>query len=397
MQLVYLPSAVDFNHPSVQQILGKGDVLSFQRNVLTPDTWAAMEYWRALGKIVVVDSDDGYDYLPPSNPAHAYWIRDKGELKEKIGFDPVSALAEGIRRADAFTSPSKILLKDWEHLAPGFHIPNFPRGSWYAAANPKPYGEKDIVFGYRQVVNEKGEQTGVNFEGGFREGSEKLIFLGWGGSISHVDSFVYSGILEALDRIFEKYPNVRLKFCGHENRLNYIFDRWGDKVVRQDGVKPEHWPYIVSTFDIGLAPLDMRPVPEEMGHGKNSEQRKYSYDERRSWLKGVEYLCAGVPWIATRSATYEGLSRHGVMVENKSELSMAERSSNWFKALDSAITNIEARKKLAAEKKKWALKKYSMEANVQAYVETFERIGNMKQSKQSGHLPNILWNRVEKK
>jgi len=346
-----------------------------------------MAYWRALGKIVTVDLDDAYNYLPPSNPAYNYWIRNKGGMP----IDPIDALIEGLRNADALTSPSKTLLKDWEDILPGFWIPNYPRGEWYAKANPKPVGAKDIVFGYRETENEG--VKGINFEGHFVEGTEGLIYLGWGGSISHVDSWIYSGAIEALDKIFEKYPNVRLKFCGHENRLDYIINRWGDKVVRQSGVKPEHWPFVVSTFDLGLAPLDMRPVLEEMGHGKNPEQRKYSYDERRSWLKGVEYLCAGVPWLGTRSATYSELSRHGTMVENGNDLSQDERTANWYKALDLAITNIVARKTLASEKKKWALKKWSMEANVQQYAETFERIGNVKRAKGSGSLPNILWNR----
>ena len=383
-----MPSALDFHHPSVQQILGKADVLSFQRNCITSDVWDAMKYWRALGKIVVVDLlDDGYDYLPPSNPAWQYWIANRGDLP----IAPVESLAEGLRSADALTSPSKVLLADWEHIVPGFWIPNYPRGEWYAKANPKPVGAKDIVFGYREIENEG--VKGINFEGHFVEGTEGLIYLGWGGSISHVDSWIYSGAIEALDKIFEKHPNVRLKFCGHETRLDYIINRWGDKVVRQSGVKPEHWPFVVSTFDLGLAPLDMRPVPEEMGHGKNPKQRKYSYDERRSWLKGVEYLCAGVPWLGTRSATYNELSRHGTIVENENDLSQDERTANWYKALDLAITNIIARKTLASEKKKWALKKWSMEANVQQYAETFERIGNVKKAKGSGSLPNIFWNR----
>jgi len=46
---------MDFNHPKVQQVFGKADAIVFQRNVLTPDVIAAMDYWRALGKIVTID------------------------------------------------------------------------------------------------------------------------------------------------------------------------------------------------------------------------------------------------------------------------------------------------------------------------------------------------------
>ena len=202
--------------------------------------------------------------------------------------------------------------------------------------------------------------------------------------------------MDALDVIFEKFPNVRLKFCGHEGRLDTWLNKFGDRVFRQTGVKPEHWPFVVSTFDIGLAPLDMRPVPSNLVEGQPKwEGGEYSYDERRSWLKAVEYVCAGVPFIATRSATYEGLARFGAMVENAGEDSTTRRD-NWIRVLSDAITNVQSRKRLAAEKKVYALKKFTMEANVQTFIETYERIGNMKRtSGKQASLPNISWHRPQ--
>jgi len=385
-QLVYLPTALDFNHPKVHQILGKADVLVFQRNALSPDVWAAMDYWRTLGKIVTLDADDHYYCLPPSNPAWAYWIANKGNMP----MYPPDALMEGLRHVDAFTSPSKVMIKDVEHIAPGFWLPNWPRRMWYEKCVPKPLGSPDIAFSYSADPQNAQQML---FNGQFREGSEEWIVLGWGGSISHVDSWVYSGAIEALDVMFEKYPNLRLKFCGYEQRLDYLLNRWGDRVIRQIGVKPEHWPFVVSTFDIGLAPLDMRVVPSNTGKEGETmwEGGTYSYDERRSWLKGIEYMAAGVPWLATRSTTYEGIARHGTMVENAMD-DPKVRTENWTKALDSAIQNLPARKILAMEKKKWALRKMCMEARVNEYVETYERIGNLKQTRR-GTLPGVFWHK----
>ncbi len=386
-QLIYLPSATDFNHPKVQQVFGKADAIVFQRNVITPDVWGAMDYWRSLGKIVTVDLplDDHYPALPPSNPAHAFWILNKANLPNG---DPVAALCEAMKHADALVSPSKVILKDYEHIIPGYWIPNYPRRMWYEKCQPKPLGAPDLEFGYQPDGEPKDGQQKFTLLGKKREGSEGWIVLGWGGSISHVDSWVYSGIVEAFDKIFAEYPNVRLKFCGHEARLDYILNRWGDKVIRQTGVKPEHWPYVVSTFDIGLAPLDMRPVASNTW--KEGEEKweggEYSYDERRSWLKGAEYLCAGVPWLGTRSATYIDLERHGVLVETGAE--------NWYKAMKDMIDNLPSRKRLAQEKKRWALKKYTMESQVNQYAEVYERIGNMKRAKAGSILPNVFWNKI---
>ena len=46
---------MDYHNPKVQQVFGKADAIIFQRNVLTRDVLNAMDYWRALGKIVTID------------------------------------------------------------------------------------------------------------------------------------------------------------------------------------------------------------------------------------------------------------------------------------------------------------------------------------------------------
>ncbi len=345
----------------------------FQRNAIIPEVWAAMDYWRALGKLVVLDLDDHYAGLPPSNPAFAYWILDKPGLEP----EPIAALSEGMRHADFVTSPSKVILKDWEHIVPGYHLPNWTRRAWYEPLMQKPLGAPDVMFDYEMDARQQ-----PHFKVDARPNSEGWITLGWGGSISHVDSWVYSGLIEALDRIFEKYPMVRLKFCGFESRLDYLFSRWGDKVVKQSGVRAQEWPQVLSTFDIGLAPLDMRPL-EPWREGAPIA----SYDERRSWLKGIEYLSAGVPWVGSRSKTYEDLSRQGTLVENTPDA--------WFNALDRKIINLSAEKEIAWDLRRWAFKHIMFEANVVKYGEIFGRMQAQKMARGGGVLPEITYVKQE--
>ena len=94
-KLYFMPTALNWRHPEVTRQIGRGDVLIFQRNVIVPEVWEAMDYWRALGKAVIIDLDDHYPGLPPSNPAFPYWIINK------VGIDPapVEALAEGDRKS----------------------------------------------------------------------------------------------------------------------------------------------------------------------------------------------------------------------------------------------------------------------------------------------------------
>lgn len=375
-QLYHMPSALDWSHPEVQRKIGKGDVLIFQRNVIVPEVWEAMDYWRALGKTVVVDLDDHYPGLMPSNPAFAYWITNRGGLD----MPPIDALSEGLRHADAVSSPSKVILEDWAHIVPGYWLPNWTRRSWYAPVAQKAIGSSDVIFEYGPppVVNDKGEGKPV-LKKADRPDSENWIVLGWGGSISHVDSWLYSGIVPALDRLFEKWPQLRLKFCGYEDRLNPLFlDRWGDRVIRQSGVMPEHWPGVVGTFDIGLAPLETRPL-EPWREGAPV----CSYDERRSWLKAVEYLSAGVPWAASRSRTYEDLADHGALTDNTPDC--------WTLTLDALIGNLASEKKRAWAERKWALNHVTFEANVQRYQDIIERLATETQARKKAQLPGIRY------
>jgi glycosyltransferase involved in cell wall biosynthesis len=207
-----------------------------------------------------------------------------------------------------------------------------------------------------------------------------LIVLGWGGSLSHVDSWLESGIIPALDNVFTDYPQARLKFCGHEDRLDdLVFKRWGDRVIKHWGVKPEDWPLVISTFDIGLAPLDTRPLDPPWREGAPIA----AYDERRSWLKAAEYLCAGVPYAATRSRTYEDLNGRGHMVINGVD--------NWTATLTGMVRNLAEEKRAAWHTRKWALNKLTFEANVNRYSDIVGRMQAAKYATRKIHLPGITY------
>src|SRR3990167_4318887 len=346
------------------------DVLIFQRNVITPEVVDAMGYWKAIGKTVCVDIDDMYSQLPPSNPAHAFWTRNAPGLNP----EPVTALTEAMRHADAFTAPSKVLCEDWSHVIRAYHVPNYTRRAWYAGLAQKPVGAADMLFGY------EGTPDAPKFVTTPRPDSDGLVYLGWGGSISHVDSWVYSQIVPALDRLFEKHAHVRLKFCGHETRLDeLVFNRWPGRVVKQTGVKPEHWPMVVSSFDIGLAPLDTRPLDPPWRPGAPIA----SYDERRSWLKGIEYLSAGVPWGARDSAPHTDLRRWGSLVANTADA--------WFATLDDMVTRLEHHKRVAWDRRRWALKHVTMEANANSYGDIFGRIIAERGAAQGARLPGVRY------
>ena len=346
-----------------------GDIIVYQRNMIDRDVFRSMDYWRALGRIVLVDIDDHYPGLPPSNPAHNYWIKNV----HNINPIPIEMMRIGLSKSDGLVAPSKILLKDWEHVVHGYYWPNYPTINDYEGLDQKPIGHSDYILSYKEPVAD--EDNLVVRE---RENSEGQIVIGWGGSISHVDSFIYSGVLGALKRIMEENENVVFKFCGSEQRLDFLLKELPVKqMVKQASVRPDDWPLVISTFDIGIAPLDMRPCESKTGH----EHGVYSYDERRSWLKAVEYLCAGVPWVATKSETYKDMEPHGKCIENGEE--------NWYNALKARVDSLDYFKREAWKKRTWALNRLTIENNVGRLIEFYRKVIVDASLRRGARLPDV--------
>jgi len=374
-KMLLLPSALDIHHPKVQDMVGAGDVIVFQRNVLSEAIWRAMDYWRALNRVVLVDLDDHYPNIPASNPAFAHWHLNG------LNLDPpaIERLRIGLRdHADALISPSKVILEDWDETVPGYYWPNYPSLLEYGDLKQKVTGGPDPIF-----VPEKD-----NLKVGLREGEDGAliegdIIIGWGGSLSHVDSFKYSGVIEGMRRLMLENPKVKFKFCGHETRLDFLMSELPEgAVIRQPGVAPTQWPMVLQGFDIGIAPMDMRLVDSVVKEEPGGP--KYSYDERRSWLKLVEYLCAGVPFVATRCASYAELGRHGKLVDNMPD--------DWYAGLKSRVDSIALFKEEAWKARRWALKRLTIENNADRLIALYDRIGKDTQvRKGAARLPDVLY------
>ncbi|MHA2062945.1 MAG: hypothetical protein ACXABY_01045 [Candidatus Thorarchaeota archaeon] len=367
-QMLELSSAAAIHHPQVQKVMGKGDFIIFQRNVLWPEVWDMMDYWRALGKVVLVDLDDHYPEIPPSNPAFTTWILNKNNLDPH----PIEALKEGLSHAHGLIAPSTVLLKDWEHIVPIYYWPNYPSISDWKDVIRRGLGAPDFVF----QTNPKPDGELLARE--IPDSAGKII-IGWGGSLSHLDSFKYSGVLEGMQQLMEENEDVVFKFCGNENRINFLLkDLPEGQVWRQPGVSSADWPQVVSTFDIGIAPLDMRPVPS----GTGNEHGEYSYDERRSWLKCVEYACGGIPYVASKSATYQDFARYGLLVDNTPEA--------WYKGLKSRADSIAHFREEAYKRRNNNLKRFTIENNAQKLIDFYMDIGERSQAMEGKLFPNIL-------
>ena len=136
--------------------------------------------------------------------------------------------------------------------------------------------------------------------------------------------------------------------CGNDDRLYHQLEVPEANKKMQTGVPPQDWPKIVRGFDVGIAPL------------------AGWYDQRRSWIKAVEYLLAGVPWAATEGEPYRDLAQFGIVGP--------ETENFWVTALSDILDDLPARQAHYESKRQWAMETFTADYRLDAFDTVFRKI-----------------------
>jgi len=322
----YLVNIRDFAQSTIISNIccNKSQVIVIERNIFK-EVHDAINYWKSQGKLVLANFDDAYQFMTPSNISYSFWVENKGfttdEKGNKIYFDLNTNIMEdfknGLKLCHGIVTPSKVLSDDWSYLNKTYVLPN--------------YFKVDDYYGIPPIRPHEG------------------IIIGWGGSMSHFQSWKDSGIIDAIRKVVNANTNVRLMICGNKDVFDSIpLDN--NKKIFQPYVSPLEWPIVQKTFDIGLAPL----------HGL--------YDQRRSYIKVVEYMLLQIPFIASESLSYEELYHLGTFVPNQRK--------KWVDALEYMINNLDAEREKAKDiPYKFALTT-NYEDNVDIMINLFFKIGD---------------------
>lgn len=320
-KLIHISGFMNFLDPAIQDIVHQADIIVLQRNVVVKSVIDVMQYWQGLGKPVVIDLDDAYQMLPVCNPAYPFWKENSSNLET----EPLTILEQGLAASNGLTAPNNLLLGDWKHVAKGYYIQNYARAEWWTGLPSR----HDLKLS---------------------RGLQDRIVIGWGGSVSHYDSWWGSGLREAATNISRRYPQVVWMMCGNDIRLyNHLPVPVSSKFL-QPGVLPSDWPRVVSTFDIGVAPL-FGP-----------------YDQRRSWIKGMEYMLAGVPWVATTGEPYSELKHFGTLINNSPDA--------WEYHISRIIDNLPSEHETAISRVPMAQRLLFMDNNLDVYERQYKAVIN---------------------
>jgi glycosyltransferase involved in cell wall biosynthesis len=309
------------NSSTAQAVCDPADVIVVQRN-LFGRVLSAIQHWKARDKVMIADFDDAYHLMPPSNVSYPFWgkgLRLKaGSPAEVIDPSPLTQFRWGLRLVHAATVPSKRLADDWQAYTRIHYVPNYI----------------DLKQ-YENVI----------------AGAHAGVMIGWGGSLSHFESFKGSGVIEALRGICRARSHVKVMICGNDRRIYDLLPVAASQKIYQPAVPFEQWPGVLSSFDIGIAPL----------YGE--------YDERRSWIKPLEYMVMRIPWVGSDGPAYHELRDYGWLVNNTPEA--------WERVLSDLVDNLASYKAEAACEPYLFGLSQSVDENVNEILGTYASIANL--------------------
>lgn len=245
-------------------------------------TRKALARLAAAGVPIVYDNDDDFGSVPAESPLYGSTGRRKGKLifKETV---------EAARLAKCFSTPSKVLAGKYRNA--GVQrvevIPNLldPRASR-------------------------------------RRRLHRGLVIGWIAGAEHVVEVNRLPIVDALERIVHRFPQVRVESIGVDLGLS-TRHRNTRKVEFHD------LPRRIGGFDIGIAPLADIP-----------------YNKTRSDIKVKEYAASGVPWIASPVGPYAtlGEKQGGRLLPD----------DGWYQGLAHLVESRTERRRLGRNGRSWA-------------------------------------------
>ncbi len=301
------------------------DLLVFERLLLSPFIEKIREY-KTAGIPTIARFDDNYALLPSYISSAMLWRKSLVGVKQpngtlaaaKLEVSALRQFRKGLGVCDAASTPSRLLCQDYERYAKKmFFLPNYLDLGNPAWTEPKPKHEG--------------------------------IIIGWGSGGTHKQSIRDSSILPALSIICRKYPEVKIMICGNEPwvKEQLALRVSEDQLITRDWVLSEEWPRVVAHFDIGLAPL------------------AGSYDDRRSWIKVVDYAILGVPFVASRRPPY-ATCRGGIRITNKTK--------NWVRAIRTLIEKPTRYALLSKMGKEWSWQHCGVQSHINVYLNCFSEV-----------------------
>ncbi len=279
------------NTPEALEVCAQSDLLVIFR-YLYGDILAAIEYWQARDKKIMIDFDQAVQFLTPARPDYAFWLAGEPLAADlpvtRITPPPLEQFKWGLGLVDAATVVSSRLADDWAQATSVYELPDYLNTDQYP------------VLG---------------------QGHGNEIWLGLGQSLGLVELRA-SGLAEALPRVLRAVPQARLVWSDPETAPAAALGLDPAQVSLQTPRSFDEWVSLLLQYDLGLAPS------------------AGDYALRLGPVHLLEFMIAKIPWVASEQSAFRHLAQYGRWVQNSAQA--------WETALLEAIHHLAAYRKKAA-------------------------------------------------
>ena len=286
------------------------DIIVFKL-LMQKEVLQRMDRAKELGQTIVVDVDDWFDGLSASN--RAFSVTDPQNNSENNR----EIYAQIIQKSDAIITSTPFLYE------------------YYAKKH-------NNVFMVRNGIDNERWRKQIKSPRG-------RIRVGWVGATPW-----RSNDLEQLTPWFSDFiqnQNLFFHHSGHTDNSPVASELLGvpDKCSKRMGMAPiSHYPELFKPIDIGIVPLNNIP-----------------FNHAKSYIKGLEYAAAGVPFISSYSPEYQYLADNGIG-------RIANNQKEWEQHLEDLL---DANTRIAEIKSNYnELEKFSIGARGNDWDETFRII-----------------------
>lgn len=176
------------------------------------------------------------------------------------------------------------------------------------------------------------------------------IIIGWSGSITTIKHFEFA--IPFLKKIKQKFGDkVGIKVIGDSSYRNEELGITGIGWNKQDEVKE------LSGIDIGIMPLPDDP-----------------WARGKCGLKGLQYMALGIPTVMSPVGVNQEIIQHG---QNGY---LASGTEEWVNIISQLIESKELRDRVGAVARRTVEEKYSVVANRNLYLQSFDQLLDQKSS-----------------
>lgn len=292
------------------------DIIVFKL-LMQKEVFQSMSIAQSIGQKIVVDVDDWFDGLSKSNMAHGVTDPKNNPNSNREIYKQI------ILAADAVITSTPFLHDYYSKL-------------------------RKNVFMVRNGIDlnrNRWQHKQINYT--------KKLRIGWVGA-----THWRSNDLEQLNSFFNSYLNLKnllFQHSGHNAGAPKASELLGidEKFMRLTPLAPIlEYPSLFKSIDIGIIPLN-----------------NIEFNHAKSFIKGLEYAVAGIPFVSSYSPEYQYLADNGIG-------RIARTPNEWIYHFDELLDSSMRKDEVGVINE--ILPKFSMTARATDWDETFKKILDIK-------------------